>query len=160
MGKLTPGMGGLGLMRHLRGGGCRWPIIVMTGHGDVPTAAGAMREGAFFIEKPFDDGALLGAVRAALAVPDGARPGAAEAVGRFADLSQREREVMDLLVHGKPNKVIAHELGICYRAIEAHRARMMACLGVSSLAEVVKLFVRAEMAAGEPGGAAAALGGF
>jgi two-component system response regulator FixJ len=67
---------------------------------------------------------------------------------------------MDLLVHGKPNKVIAHELGICYRAVEAHRARMMDCLGVSSLAEVVKLFVRAEMAAGEPAGAAAALGGF
>jgi two-component system response regulator FixJ len=72
-----PGMDGLGLMRHLRGGGCRWPIIVITGHGDVPTAAGAMQEGAFdFIEKPFDDGALLGAVRAALAVSDGARRGA------------------------------------------------------------------------------------
>jgi two-component system response regulator FixJ len=141
-----PDMDGIELMRRLREDGCRWPVIIITGHGDVPTAVRAIKEGALdFVEKPFRDEALLGAVRAALAAPGEARPAAAEAARLIADLSPREREVMDLLVQGKPNKVVASELGLSPRTVEAHRARLMARIGVSSLAEVVRLSVRAAM---------------
>ena len=118
-------------------------------------SAGAMREGAFdFLEKPFEDDVLLEAVRAALAAPKEARLGAVEAAERLADLSRREREVMELLMRGRPNKVIVQELGVSPRAVDAHRARLMVRLGVSSLAEVVRLFVQAEMGPSGPGSAA------
>ena len=155
-----PGMDGLELLRRLRGQGFRRPIIVMTAHGDVSMAVRAMKDGAFdFIEKPLEDEALHTIIRAALALPvsssrperDGAaegrlRPEVAQAAALVATLSPREREVLDLAMQGKPSKVIAHELSISPRTVEVHRLRLMARLGVGSLAEAVRLSVWAEMA--------------
>jgi len=142
-----PGLDGLELLRRLRAGGFRRSIVVMTAHGDVPTAVRAMKAGAAdFVEKPFDDGALLATVEAALEASRA--PGAAEAddaAARVAALSPREREVLDLLAAGRSNKAIAQELGLSPRTVEIHRARLMARLGVGSLAEAVRLAVRAEL---------------
>ena len=145
-----PGLDGLELLRRLKQGGFRGPVVVMTAHGDVPTAVRAMKAGAVdFIEKPFDDGALLAAVEAALQSPQASgAAGAGDAAERVAALSPREREVLDLLIAGKPNKLIARDLGLSPRTVEVHRARMMARLGVGSLAEAVRLAVRAEL--GQP----------
>jgi two-component system, LuxR family, response regulator FixJ len=127
----------------------------MTAHGDVPTAVRAMKAGAVdFVEKPFDDGALLAAVEAALRSPKASgAAGASDAAERVAALSPREREVLDLLIAGKPNKLIARDLGLSPRTVEVHRARLMARLGVGSLAEAVRLAVQAEL--GLPARAAA-----
>ncbi len=119
----------------------------MTAHGDVSTAVRAMKAGAIdFVEKPFDDRVLLSAISAALDAADA--PGAADstaAAARVAALSPREREVLDLLVAGKPNKAIARDLGLSPRTVEIHRARLMARLEVGSLAEAVRIAVRAEL---------------
>jgi two-component system response regulator FixJ len=147
-----PGLDGVELLRRLRERGFGRPVVVMTAHGDVPTAVRAMKAGAAdFVEKPFDDEALLAAIEAALAAPGpppgaagGADPVAAEAAARVAALSPREREVLDRLMAGKPNKAIANELGLSPRTVEVHRARLMARLGVGSVAEAVRLAVRAE----------------
>jgi two-component system, LuxR family, response regulator FixJ len=164
----APGMGGLGcvltdvrmpeldgleLLRILAERGFRRPVVVMTAHGDISMAVRAMKAGAFdFIEKPFDEGALLASIRAALRVPDsaGAHPKGREAVARVAALSPREREVLGLAMEGKPNKVIARELGLSPRTVEVHRMRLMDRLGVESLAEAVRLAVLAELAGGSP----------
>jgi two-component system response regulator FixJ len=127
-------------------------VIVMTAHGDVPTAVRAMKAGAAdFVEKPFSRSALLAAIETALQQPSSgpaaAGDAAREAAGRIAALSPREREVLDLLAAGRSNKAIAQELRLSPRTIEIHRARMMARLGVSSLAEAVRLAVRAEFEA-------------
>jgi two-component system response regulator FixJ len=120
------------------------PVIVITGQGDVRTAVRAMKAGAVdFIEKPFSDRELLAAIQAALARPrtvDQARD-AAEAAERLSVLSPRERAVLDALVAGHQNKIIAYELGISVRTVEVHRARMMHRLGVRQLAEAVRLVV-------------------
>ncbi|WP_135469268.1 response regulator FixJ [Crenalkalicoccus roseus] len=155
-----PGMDGLQMLRQLRAQGFAKPVIVMTAHGDIATAVQAMKAGALdFIEKPFDDEALLAALDAALAAPapeapppaaPPADPAASEAAARIAALSPREREVLELLTAGKPNKVIAHELGISPRTVEVHRARMMERLGARSLAEAVRLALRAEQVAAAP----------
>ncbi|KAA2213691.1 response regulator transcription factor [Teichococcus oryzae] len=156
-----PEVDGLELLRRLgaaRGPASGRPVLVMTAHGDVAMAVRAMKAGAFdFIEKPFDDAVLLSAVRAALAVPSPGRgepappdrPELAEAAARIATLSPREREVLDLAMEGKPSKVIAHELGISPRTVEVHRLRLMARLGVGSLAEAVRLAVWADLGNGE-----------
>jgi two-component system response regulator FixJ len=146
-----PGMDGIALLQHLRTSGFVAPIVVMTAHGDVATAVQAMKCGAAdFIEKPFDDDSLLvtiGTARQAMAADDGGRV-AVEATRRLAALSPREREVLDLLVSGKPNKLVAQQLAISQRTVEVHRARLLERLGVRSLAEAVRLAVTAQMAVG------------
>lgn len=152
-----PGVDGITLVQHLRKAGFARPIVVMTAHGDVVTAVQAMKSGANdFIEKPFDDDTLLTMIETAMrAVANGqGLPGAVsreslEAVRRLSTLSPREREVLDLLVSGKPNKLVAHQLGISQRTAEVHRARLMERLGVRSLAEAVRLAVNAQLVAGE-----------
>jgi two-component system response regulator FixJ len=138
-----PGLDGLQLLHRLKERRFRHPVIVMTAHGDVSTAVKAMKTGAVdFVEKPFDDEVILAAISTALKPATVQEPGTA--VSRIAELSAREREVLDMLVAGKPNKLIAGELGLSPRTVEAHRARLMSRLGVRSLAEAVRIAVRAE----------------
>jgi two-component system response regulator FixJ len=143
-----PGMDGLELQARLRQAGLAIPVIVMTGQGDVHTAVRAMKAGAVdFLEKPFNDDVLLRTIEAAFARgerSDRTRD-AAEAAQRIALLSPREREVLEALVAGRPNKVIASDLGISVRTVEVHRARMMERLGVRQFAEAVRLAVMATM---------------
>ena len=127
------------------------PVIVMTAQGDVPTAVRAMKAGARdFIEKPYSDDALLEAIE--LALKDGAANRRTDDIASAAvlidTLSRRERQVLEALVAGRPNKVIAFDLGISVRTVEVHRARMMDRLGVRQLAEAVRLSVLATLAGG------------
>jgi len=138
-----PGMSGLELLRKLKDLQVVLPVIVITGHGDVPLAVEAMKSGASdFIEKPFDDEALLTSVRAALKAQDGqADQQAAKAAiaGRVASLSVRERQVLEGLVGGLPNKTIAYDLGISPRTVEIYRANVMTKMEASSLSELVRM---------------------
>ncbi|MBX9945301.1 MAG: response regulator transcription factor FixJ [Reyranella sp.] len=138
-----PGMDGLQLQRELAAREVRLPVIVITGHGDVALAVEAMKAGAVdFIEKPFDDELLLGAVRSALVrnVRDQERESRiAEIHQRIQSLSGREREVLDGLVAGKPNKIIAHDLGISARTVEVYRANVMTKMHAGSLSELVRM---------------------
>jgi len=147
-----PGMDGLELQALLHQLGITLPVIVMTGQGDVQTAVQAMKADAVdFIEKPFDDEVLLRAIEVTLARggrPDRGRE-ATEAAHRIAALSPRERQVLDALVAGRPNKQIAFDLGISVRTVEVHRARMMERLGARQLAEAIRLAVMAQLASGE-----------
>ena len=144
-----PGMDGLTLQARLAKLDNHLPVVVMTGQGDVQTAVRAMKAGAVdFIEKPYDDEVLVKAIELALSLPrqsDRNRE-AAEAAQRVAALSPRERQVLDALVAGRPNKVIAYDLGISPRTVEVHRARMMERLGVRQLAEAIRLAVMARLA--------------
>lgn len=145
-----PGMDGLELQKRLHDLRMAIPVIVMTAQGDVPTAVRAMKAGAVdFIEKPFTGEALLIAVEAALSKPDRVESReTADAARRIARLSRREREVLDALVAGRPNKIIAYDLGISVRTVEVHRARMMERLGVRQLAEAIRIGLMASMATG------------
>jgi two-component system response regulator FixJ len=147
-----PGLDGLALQRRLTEAGVALPVIVMTGHGDVPIAVAALKAGAVdFLEKPFDDERLITAVRAALAANGDARRHAAtlaEHAARLASLTKREREVLDLLVAGNPNKTIAYDLGASPRTVEVHRARVMEKMGARSLAELVRMVIAAAELAG------------
>jgi two-component system response regulator FixJ len=138
-----PGMDGLELQRRLREMKTGLPVIVMTGHGDVPLAVEAMKTGAIdFIEKPFDDEILLSAIRSALTrrTRDSEREARAEAVqDRIRRLSDREREVLERLVAGKANKVIAYELGISPRTVEVYRANVMTKMEAESLSHLVRM---------------------
>ncbi|ACL57102.1 response regulator FixJ [Methylobacterium nodulans] len=143
-----PGVDGIELLRRLKQWDSPPPVIVMTGHADVPLAVEAMKQGAVdFIEKPFDDDAFLAAVRSAL---DRSRRSAVHdevvsaIVRRIASLSQRERQVMDELVAGKANKVIGRDLGISPRTVEIHRANLMAKMQAGSLSELVRMALAAE----------------
>jgi two-component system response regulator FixJ len=125
------------------------PVIVMTAQGDVQTAVRAMKAGAVdFIEKPYGDDALVAAIESAL--KDGAAKGRTDDIAAAAalidTLSPRERQVLEALVAGQPNKVIAFDLGISVRTVEVHRARMMDRLGVRQFAEAVRLSVLATLA--------------
>ncbi|HJW41867.1 MAG TPA: response regulator [Rhizomicrobium sp.] len=136
-----PEMDGLALQREINRTIPGLPVIIMTGHGDVPMAVQAMKEGAVeFLEKPFERTLLLGAIESAFerlkTVPLVASGG--EASARKA-LTEREKDVFDLLVEGHQNKVIAHKLGISTRTVEVHRARVMDKLGARSLADLVRL---------------------
>jgi two-component system response regulator FixJ len=148
-----PVIDGLELQERLNELGVNLPVVVMTGHGDVQTAVRAMKAGAAdFVEKPFDDERLISALEGALAGTVRRAPGidALEAAGRIAALSRREREVLDALVAGHPNKVIARDLGISPRTVEVHRARMLERLGTASLAEAIRLAVLAPLAPMRP----------
>ena len=139
-----PGLDGIELLRRLKERGFGKPVVVMTAHGDVSMAVQAMKAGAVdFVEKPFDDEVLLAAIGAALD-RSGSHGVATEAAARIASLSPRERQVLALLTAGKSNKEIARDLGLSSRTVEVHRARLMAHLGVGSLAEAVRLAVQAE----------------
>jgi two-component system, LuxR family, response regulator FixJ len=144
-----PGMDGLTLQARLAKLDNHLPVVMMTGQGDVQSAVRAMKAGAVdFIEKPYDDEVLVNAIELALSLPrwsDRNRE-AAEAAQRVAALSPRERQVLDALVAGRPNKVIAYDLSISVRTVEVHRARMMERLGVRQLAEAIRLAVMARLA--------------
>jgi len=138
-----PGMSGIDLLRKLKSDGIAVPVIVMTGHGDVPLAVEAMKLGALdFVEKPFNDDALIASVRSALgeakrhSVHEEERK---EIDARLAQLTARERQVLDGLVAGQPNKVIAHELGISPRTVEIYRANVMTKMQANSLSELVRM---------------------
>ncbi|WP_374340881.1 response regulator transcription factor [Azonexus sp.] len=138
-----PDMSGLELHEKLDALGSTLPIIFVTGHGDVPMAVGALQRGACdFIEKPFHDEDLLVRIRRALELEAelAARRRQDDAiVHRIGLLTQREREVMALVVAGKLNKQIADQLNISMKTVEAHRARVMEKMGVRTLAELVKV---------------------
>ena len=138
-----PGMSGIELLKRLRELNVTLPVIVITGHGDVPLAVEAMKSGAAdFIEKPFDDELLLAAVRSALKnqVADQERDAARQAIdARLALLSNREREVLQGLVAGQPNKIIAYELGISPRTVEIYRANVMTKMEAASLSDLVRM---------------------
>lgn len=139
-----PQMNGLELMRRVQAMGVRLPVVVMTGHGDVPLAVEAMKAGACdFLEKPFSDEALLTAVKAALARADS---GDGELRGKLEQLSARERQVLDRLVLGHANKVIARDLGISDRTVEIYRAKVMSKMGADSFAELIRLALKAGVA--------------
>lgn len=137
-----PDMDGLELQQVLVNCGIGIPVIVITGHGDVLTAVRAMKAGAVdFIEKPFDDEALIESVRWALALADNARANllvAQAAEQRILTLSERERQVLECLVTGRPNKIIAFELDISPRTVEVHRAQVMKKMQARSLSDLVR----------------------
>lgn len=142
-----PGMSGLELHERLNARQATLPVIFITGHGDVPMAVGALKKGAAdFIEKPFNDRDMLNLIEQCLA-KDRAhcekRRQDATVVGRLAQLTQREREVMDLIIAGKLNKQIADILGISIKTVEAHRARIMEKMAARTLAELVQSALQA-----------------
>jgi two-component system response regulator FixJ len=142
-----PGLGGLELQEELIKRQSTLPIIFITGHGDVPMAVEAMQKGAVdFIQKPFRDQELLDRIREALATDEERREAQqqhAEIALRLDRLTKREREVFELVVTGKPNKVIAYELGVSQRTVEIHRARVMEKMQARSLADLVKMHMTA-----------------
>ncbi|NBT10994.1 MAG: DNA-binding response regulator [Betaproteobacteria bacterium] len=160
-----PGMSGPELFERLAARGLlgRLPVIFLTGHGDVPTAVGAVKRGAFdFVEKPFSDNALVDRIEQALALS--ARALLAERAvltmrTALQELTEREREVMSLVMEGLPNKLIADELDISVRTVEVHRSRVFDKMGVKSAVELVNLMnahppLRAQWAA-RPGASGA-----
>ena len=141
-----PGIDGIELLKHLKASGSLFPVVIMTGHGDVPLAVEAMKLGAMdFLEKPFEDDRLIGMIEAALRR---AEPGAkSEAVtleiqSRLSSLSPRERQVMEGLIAGLSNKLIAREYDISPRTIEVYRANVMTKMQAASLSELVRLAIR------------------
>jgi len=148
-----PGMSGLDVQAQLNTLRSDLPVIIMTGQGDIQTAIRALKAGASdFLEKPYSDHALLGAIEAALEKEDrtGRDRDIADAVRRIATLSPRERDVLDGLMVGRPNKLIAYQLGLSVRTVEVHRARMMERLGVRQFAEAIRLGVMARLSASPP----------
>jgi two-component system response regulator FixJ len=149
-----PGMSGIELLKRLRELNVALPVIVITGHGDVPLAVEAMKSGAAdFIEKPFDDELLLASVRSALKnqAADQERGAARAAIdARLALLSNREREVLQGLIAGQPNKIIAYELGISPRTVEIYRANVMTKMEAGSLSDLVRMALVGGMIAAGP----------
>lgn len=138
-----PGLGGLELQELLAERGSTLPIIFITGHGDVPMAVDAMQKGAIdFIQKPFRDQDLLDCIGDAMQA-DRSRRSGLEYLTKIGDklekLTKREREVLDLVVTGKPNKIVAYELGVSQRTVEIHRARVMEKMDARSLADLVRM---------------------
>jgi two-component system, LuxR family, response regulator FixJ len=140
-----PGMDGLGLLQEIKERSLAWPVVVMTAHGEVSVAVQALKAGASdFIEKPFPGAALIDAVLSALRTIDQTREQAAhiaEINRRVASLTAREREVLEQLVAGNQNKVIAYNLGMSPRTVEVHRARVMEKMHARSLSALVRMAV-------------------
>lgn len=143
-----PKMSGLDLQQKLKEKGSLLPIIFITGHGDIPMAVDAMRRGALdFLRKPFREQNLLDRINEALDIEAGKRKNRLDGqlvVDRLASLSERERQVFELVARGKMNKAIAFELGISERTVEVHRSRLMQKLGVESVAQLVRIKIEAE----------------
>lgn len=142
-----PGMDGLELLERLNKLGNHLPVVVMTGHGDVPLAVRSMKLGALdFIEKPLSDTLLLEAVRTMIAYEKERQERCREQqeiAARLAELTPRERDVLEKLVLGQPNKVIAYELDISARTVEVHRARVMEKMKAKSLSHLVRMALQA-----------------
>ena len=142
-----PGIDGMELLRRVNSGARKLPVIVMTGHGDVPLAVEAMKLGALdFLEKPFEDDRLIGMIEIALSEQqDGSKSEAASAdmAARIASLTQRERQVMQGLVTGQSNKTIAREYDISPRTVEVYRANVMTKMQAGNLSELVRFAIRA-----------------
>jgi FixJ family two-component response regulator len=143
-----PGMSGLELQQELNRRGAVIPVVFVTGHGDVPMAVEAIQQGAFdFVQKPYREQELLDRIQRAL-VKDRANRAALEERdrirARLASLTPREREVMALMTRGKPNKVMAAELGLSQRTVEIHRAHVMEKSGASSIAQLVRMALDSE----------------
>ena len=137
------GISGLELQQLLNNKGSKIPVIIITGHGDVPMAVQAMKAGAIdFLEKPYDNELLVARIKQCLSEVSRSQVKSrivAEAKARISHLTPREKEVMNLLVAGKHNKIIAKELNISVRTAEAHRAKVMKKLHAKSLSDVVRL---------------------
>jgi two-component system, LuxR family, response regulator FixJ len=140
-----PGMSGLEMQQELNMRGATIPVIFITGHGDIPMAVEAMQHGAFdFLQKPFRDQELLDRVNRALARDAEKRTQLRHKdiiLERLTTLSPREREVLDLVTRGKPNKIVAADLGVSQRTVEIHRARVMEKMDATSLAELVRMMI-------------------
>lgn len=133
-----PGMDGIEMLKELAARGIDVPVIVVTAHADVPMAVAALKAGAFdFIEKPFRDEILMGAIRKAFALPVGERSRDGAGLPQES-LSEREREVLALIVAGHPNKIVADRLGISVRTVEVHRAHIMEKTGARNLADLIR----------------------
>lgn len=147
-----PGMTGLELQKHLADIGCNIPIVFITGHGDIPMAVEAVRQGAVdFLQKPFEDQELVDRINDALKQAAEQREGELERLqilDRIESLTAREKQVMGQVVLGKANKVIAGDLGVSQRTVEIHRARVMEKMQANSLAHLVRMVMVAESQAG------------
>ena len=142
-----PGLDGIELLKRMKAGNSTFPIVIMTGHGDVPLAVEAMKLGAVdFLEKPFEDDRLIGMIETAIRQAEPAAKSEAvtlDIASRIATLSPRERQVMDGLVAGLSNKLIARDYDISPRTIEVYRANVMTKMQANSLSELVRLAMRA-----------------
>jgi FixJ family two-component response regulator len=140
-----PGMSGLDLQAEMAARRIELPILIITGYAEVPIAVRAMKAGAFdFIEKPFSDQTLLDRIRKAISLDLNARREREElsaALKRLSNVTPREHDVMDRVVAGKSNKVIAADLGLSMKTVEVHRKRVMDKMGADSLAELIRLVV-------------------
>lgn len=143
-----PGMSGLELQEHIASQQINLPVIIITGHGDIPMAVRAMKAGALeFIEKPFNDELLLDGIRKAIALDGKLRDQQQQRAGvisRLTHLTPREQEVMTMVTEGKSNKEIAFELNVSAKTVEAHRKRVMEKMGAQSLAELVRMAMLSE----------------
>jgi len=148
-----PGMSGLELQQQLNLRGAVIPVIFITGHGDIPMAVEAMQQGAFdFLQKPFRDQDLIDRIQRALERDNRNRAALdqhAKIRERLDSLTPREREVLALMTRGKPNKIMAAELGVSQRTVEIHRARVMEKSGAASLAQLVRMVM--DLEADSPG---------
>lgn len=146
-----PGMSGIELQEKLARDGAHLPVIIVTGHGDVPITVRAMKAGAFeFLQKPFNDQTLLDAIQAALDKFGQVweqEDRMSQTSRNLATLTPREREVLEQLRHGKLNKVIAGDLGLSVRTVEGHRAKIMEKMGARTLGQLIEMVVKTE-----PGG--------
>ncbi len=149
-----PGMSGLELQETLNRSGATIPVIFITGHGDIPMAVEAMQHGAFdFLQKPFRDQDLIDRVQRALERDRSTRAQLRQhdrIRERVDSLTPREREVLQLVAQGKPNKVMAADLGVSQRTVEIHRARVMEKMGAASVAQLVRMVMDLEPAAAAP----------
>jgi FixJ family two-component response regulator len=138
-----PGMSGVDLQEQLVSRSWRIPIIIITGHADLTMAVRTLKNGALdFIEKPFSDQVLLSGIQQAIELDLGIRDeqaGQAEIAARVSSLTPREREIMNKVIVGKPNKVIADELGLSQKTVEVHRANVMKKMRAESLADLVRM---------------------